>query len=74
MVSVMNELFSPATRHTAEEVVGKQNRRIDPSVGDVGWIDLENGRVHLPIAGERVQKPTCGVGPDGRPQQPAAPQ
>ncbi len=41
MVSVMNELFSPATRHTAEEVVGKQNGRIDPSVGDVGWIDLE---------------------------------
>lgn len=48
MLGVMDELFSPAARHTAEEIVGKQNGRIDLSVGDDGWIDLETGRVRLP--------------------------
>lgn len=45
MPGVMDELFSPATRHTAEEIAGKQNGRVDLSVGDDGWIDLDGGRV-----------------------------
>lgn len=68
MLGVMDELFSPATRHTAEEIVGKQNGRMDLSVGGDGWIDLDSGRVHLPTVGERVQDHTFGGGPDGRPQ------
>lgn len=68
MLGVMDEFFLPATRHTAEEIVDKQNGRIDLSVGGGGWIDLDSGRVQLPTAGERVQEYTFGVGPDGRPQ------
>lgn len=68
MLGVMDEFFLPATRHTAEEIVDKQNGRIDLSVGGGGWIDLDSGWVQLPTAGERVQEYTFGVGPDGRPQ------
>lgn len=65
MVSVMNELFSPATRHTAEEVVGKQNGRIDPSVGDVGWIDLETaGCIYRSPVSEYRNPPAVSVRTD----------
>jgi len=55
----------PATRHTAEEIAGKQNGRVDLSVGDDGWIDLDGGRMRLPAAGDRVQERTFGVVSDG---------
>ena len=51
MLGVMDEFFLPATRHTAEEIVDKQNGRIDLSVGGGGWIDLDSGRVQLPTPG-----------------------
>ncbi|MGW5320279.1 hypothetical protein [Rhodococcus pyridinivorans] len=67
MLGVMDELFSPATRHAVEEIAGKQNGRIDLSTSDEDRrIDLDSGRVCLPTAGKPVQERTFDVGSDGR--------
>lgn len=54
MLGVMDQLFSPATRHTAEEIAGKKHGRVDLSVGDDSWIDLDSGRVCLPVTDKSV--------------------
>ncbi|SDD38556.1 hypothetical protein SAMN05444580_104133 [Rhodococcus tukisamuensis] len=53
MLGVMDELLSPAKSHTLEEIANKQHGRVDVTVGDGGWVDLDGGRAHLPAVGRQ---------------------
>lgn len=68
MLGVMDALFSPATRNTVEEIAGKKNGRIDLSVGEDEWIDLDRGRVHRPTTSDPIWERTdWPIADDGRP-------
>lgn len=56
MLGVMDELFSPAFRHTVEEIAGKKHSRVDLSAGDDEWIDLDGGKVYLSRPVERCAR------------------